>query len=141
MKTQMFFRGVSVDFFFEKYCRNSDLTAYEKTPELINFDGLPAKLTTAEPIKQQYKDENIFAIVEGKLKKSKDFHHGLKPSETNKFLFYSNSLDKKSELLFFFTDQYRVLWVAYYRGFRVFPNERRKFHEAFMSVVWRLITH
>jgi hypothetical protein len=141
MKTQIFFRGVRADFFFEKYIRTPDLSGFEKKPELINFDGLPPQLTTAEPIKQQYKDNNVFAIVEGKLKKSKDFHHGLKPSKINKFLFFSNTEDKKSELLFFFTEQYQVLWVAYFRGFRVYPNEREKFHDAFMSVVWRLITH
>lgn len=135
MKTQVFFRGMKVDFYLERYERTPDLSSFEKVPDLVNFERLPPNLKTTEPRADWMKKNGAVVCLEGKRKKD-DWITGLRP--TLHGCFYEGNDKDKSEVRAYFTNQNRTLWVAYFRGFRVFTYEKSLFNDSVIEVVRRL---
>lgn len=135
MKTQMFFRGMKVDFYLERYERTPDLSSFEKVPDLVNFERLPPNLKTSDPVAEYLKKNGAVVCLDGKRKKD-DWHTGLRPTIHGGF--YEGNDKDKSEVRAYFTNQNRTLWIAYFRSFRLYPRERALFNDSVIEVVRRL---
>jgi hypothetical protein len=131
MKTQMFFRGIKIDLYLERYERINESRVFEKKLDIVNFELLPSKISIELPF-EEYLKENADYVLGGKRKQVK-LHTGLQKT-SYPFLYQGND-EGKSEIRTYFFNQNRTLLIGYFRGFRIYPKERGLFNDAFMQMI------
>lgn len=133
----MFFRGIKVDFYLERYERINESSVFEKKLDIVNFELLPSKISIELPF-EEYLKKNAEYVLGGKRKQGK-LHTGLQKT-SYPFLYQGNDKVKveskgKSEVRAYFFNQNRTLLIGYFRGFQIYSKEHGLFNDCFMQVI------